>query len=114
MVSESVSCIPVCLDMPLATGMSCPGGLFLQAMLLPVAMSFALLAWITKKTGEEKGRLGDGPGEANVRTRFYLRFQISIAGAGHIYERTYSAMVRNRRCRLWGQPRSTAGAGGRT
>lgn len=54
-VSESVFCKPVCLHIPLFTGMSCSGGPFLQDVLLIVALPLVMLIQIIRKAGEEQG-----------------------------------------------------------
>ena len=65
-------------------GISCAAGSFLQAVLLIMAPSLVPLIWIIGKSGKEQERPWCGPGEANIRTSFCLRNEISIKGAVHI------------------------------
>lgn len=62
-------------------GISCAAGSFLQAVFLIMA---PFLALIIGKSGKEQERPWCGPGEANIRTSFCLRDEISIKGAVHI------------------------------
>lgn len=80
-----------------------------------MAPSLALFIWIMRKSGKERERPRGGSGEADSRTSFCVRDGLSVTGAEHTgHGRKYSVMIRNQCCELWGQPRSTAWAGGRT